>query len=59
MGLLSPDLYYTDVHAIDLQDLRERGVDSLLVDLDYDVARAKTNMGLGRITNTAAAGSTR
>ncbi|UCD24510.1 MAG: hypothetical protein JSW51_00910, partial [Gemmatimonadota bacterium] len=32
---------------------------SLLVDLDYDVARAKTNMGLGRVTNTAATGSAR
>jgi hypothetical protein len=31
----------------------------LLIDLDYDVARAKTNMGLGRITNTEPAGSAR
>ena len=31
----------------------------LLTELDYDVARAKTNMGLGKITNTAAAGSAR
>ena len=29
-----PDLYYTDVHAIDLDDLRSRGIRVLLVDLD-------------------------
>ncbi len=32
--MLSPDYYYESVASIDLADLRERGVDTLLVDLD-------------------------
>lgn len=34
MRVFTPDLYYTDVHAIDLDDLKSRGVRVLLVDLD-------------------------
>jgi len=32
--MLSPDLYYRSVYDIDLEVLRARGVDALLVDLD-------------------------
>lgn len=32
--MLSPDLYQTSVHSIDLCGLRERGIRALLVDLD-------------------------
>lgn len=32
--MLSPDYYYRGVHDIDLEALRERGIDTLLVDLD-------------------------
>lgn len=32
--MLSPDYYYESVASIDLADLRDRGVDTLLVDLD-------------------------
>ncbi len=34
MGLLTPDYYYTDVAAVDLAALAERGITALLVDLD-------------------------
>ncbi len=34
MGLLTPDRYYTNAEAIDLEDLRRLGVTALLVDLD-------------------------
>ncbi len=34
MSLLTPDRYYTNVEAIDLDDLRRLGVTALLVDLD-------------------------
>lgn len=42
-GLLVPDLYYTSVHAIDLEGLNVRGVDSLLVDLDNTLLPRDTN----------------
>jgi len=32
--VLSPDLYYRSVYDIDLAELRERGIDTLLIDLD-------------------------
>ena len=32
--MLSPDLYYRSVYDIDLSELRGRGVDTLLIDLD-------------------------
>jgi HAD superfamily phosphatase (TIGR01668 family) len=44
MGLLSPDLYYKDVHSIDLDDLERRGVDTLLVDLDNTLVPRDTNV---------------
>ena len=44
MGLLSPDIYYTDVHAIDLDDLEKRGIDTLLVDLDNTLVPRDTNV---------------
>lgn len=34
MSVLTPDLYYSHVNAIDLPDLAQRGVRHLLVDLD-------------------------
>lgn len=44
MGLFTPDLYYTDVLAIDLDDLRERGVRALLIDLDNTLLPRDTNV---------------
>jgi HAD superfamily phosphatase (TIGR01668 family) len=44
MGLFAPDLYYTDVHAIDLDELSRRGVDTLLVDLDNTLVPRDTNV---------------
>ena len=44
MGLFKPDLYYTDVHAIDLDELSRRGVDTLLVDLDNTLVPRDTNV---------------
>jgi predicted HAD superfamily phosphohydrolase YqeG len=43
MALLSPDLYLTDVHAIDLDALRADGIDTLLVDLDNTLLPRDTN----------------
>jgi len=34
ISVLSPDLYYRSVYEMDLDDLRSRGIDTLLVDLD-------------------------
>lgn len=42
--MFSPDLYYTDVHAIDLDDLSSRGIDTLLVDLDNTLLPRDTNV---------------
>ena len=44
MALFSPDLYYTSVHAIDLEELKGRGVDALLVDLDNTLLPRDTNV---------------
>ncbi len=44
MAILKPDLYYTDVFAIDLSDLRARGVNALLVDLDNTLLPRDTNV---------------
>lgn len=44
MGLLHPDLYCTDVHAVDLGALRERGVTALLLDLDNTLLPRDTNV---------------
>ncbi|MBA4370258.1 MAG: YqeG family HAD IIIA-type phosphatase [Coriobacteriaceae bacterium] len=44
MGLFTPDLYYSDVLAIDLADLRARGVRALLVDLDNTLLPRDTNV---------------
>ena len=43
MSLLSPDLYHTDVHAIDLDALSAAGIDTLLVDLDNTLLPRDTN----------------
>lgn len=43
MSLLAPDRYLTDVHAIDLAALRERGVRALLLDLDNTILPRDTN----------------
>jgi len=43
MALLKPDLYHTSVHAIDLDALRERGIEALLVDLDNTLLPRDTN----------------
>ncbi len=44
MGWLTPDLYYRDVFAIDLDSLRERGIRALLVDLDNTLLPRDTNV---------------
>lgn len=41
---LVPDLYYTSVMAIDLAELRERGVCALLIDLDNTLLPRDTNL---------------
>ncbi len=43
MSLFSPDLFHTDVHAIDLEALRASGVDTILVDLDNTLLPRDTN----------------
>jgi HAD superfamily phosphatase (TIGR01668 family) len=43
-SLLSPDLYYTSVHAIDLDALRADGVRALLLDLDNTLLPRDTNV---------------
>jgi HAD superfamily phosphatase (TIGR01668 family) len=42
--LLSPDCYYTSVHAIDLDELRASGVRGLLLDLDNTLLPRDTNV---------------
>lgn len=44
MALFAPDLYHTDVHAIDLDALTSRGIDTLLVDLDNTLLPRDTNV---------------
>lgn len=44
MRPFTPDLYYTDVHAIDLADLASRGIRVLLVDLDNTLLPRDTNV---------------
>ncbi|MFA5843370.1 MAG: YqeG family HAD IIIA-type phosphatase [Coriobacteriia bacterium] len=44
MKLLSPDLYYASVHAIDLDVLAAAGVSALLVDLDNTLLPRDTNI---------------
>lgn len=43
MSLFKPDLYHTDVHAIDLEALSDAGVRALLVDLDNTLLPRDTN----------------
>lgn len=43
MGLLAPDQYLKDVHAIDLDELASSGIDTLLVDLDNTLLPRDTN----------------
>ncbi len=43
MSLISPDYYVVDVHAIDLDALRLRGVRGLLLDLDNTILPRDTN----------------
>ena len=43
MPLFAPDLYHTDVHAIDLDALGAAGIDTLLVDLDNTLLPRDTN----------------
>lgn len=43
MSFLSPDYYLTDVHAIDLDALRLRGVRGLFLDLDNTILPRDTN----------------
>lgn len=42
--MLTPDLYYRSVHAIDLDALRERGARVLLVDLDNTLLRRNSEV---------------
>lgn len=44
MSLLTPDLYYSSVHAIDLGALSSGGVRALLVDLDNTLLPRDTNV---------------
>lgn len=41
--MLSPDYFYRSVHSIDLEALRARAVDTLLVDLDNTLLPRDTN----------------
>lgn len=43
MATLRPDLYHTGVHAIDLDALQARGIDTLLMDLDNTLLPRDTN----------------
>ncbi|MHB9004708.1 MAG: YqeG family HAD IIIA-type phosphatase [Coriobacteriia bacterium] len=43
-NLLTPDLYVTDVHRIDLDALADAGIDTLLVDLDNTLLPRDTNV---------------
>ena len=43
MPLLTPDLYHRDVHAIDLEGLARRGIDTLLIDLDNTLLPRDSN----------------
>ena len=43
MALLRPDLYYSSVHAIDLDALAQEGVNVLLIDLDNTLLPRDTN----------------
>ena len=43
MALFRPDIYYSDVHAIELDVLREKGIRALLVDLDNTLLPRDTN----------------
>jgi HAD superfamily phosphatase (TIGR01668 family) len=44
VGLLTPDLYVSSVHAIDLDALRAQGVHVLLMDLDNTLLPRDTNV---------------
>jgi HAD superfamily phosphatase (TIGR01668 family) len=44
MALLSPDLYYSSVHAVDLDALARAGVRVLLLDLDNTLLPRDTNV---------------
>jgi HAD superfamily phosphatase (TIGR01668 family) len=44
MSVLSPDCYYTSVHAIDLDALRAEGIRVLLLDLDNTLLPRDTNI---------------
>ena len=44
MSLLTPDRYYTSVHAIDLDALRADGIHVLLLDLDNTLLPRDTNV---------------
>lgn len=41
---LSPDRYLSSVHAIDLEDLTARGINTLLIDLDNTLLPRDTNV---------------
>ncbi len=43
-GLLTPDMYYSSVAAIPLEDLRDAGVTALLLDLDNTLLPRDTNV---------------
>lgn len=47
MAILAPDLYYSSVFEIDLDDLRRRDIDTLLVDLDNTLLPRDTNVVTG------------
>ncbi len=44
MSIFMPDEYLVDVHAIDLDQLRAAGIDTLLVDLDNTLLPRDTNV---------------
>lgn len=44
MPLLTPDRYHRSVHDIPLDELREQGIDTLLVDLDNTLLPRDTNV---------------
>ena len=52
--MLTPDYYYTSVLDIDLDDLRRRGIDTLLIDLDNTLLPRDSNIVPDEIKKWAA-----
>ena len=44
MSWFQPDLYYSSIYAVDLDLLRERGVDAIIIDLDNTILPRDTGL---------------